>query len=189
MIADTFPNPAFNPSTQTGTAVLAGGCFWCTEGAFLALGGVTAVRPGYAGGSADTANYKAVCEGTTGHAEVIEITYDTTRLSYGDILKIFFWLAHDPTQKNRQGHDVGSQYRSAIFYQDALQKEIAEKYIAQLNAARVFDAPIATTVEKLDAFYVAESYHHNYAALNPMQGYIRAVAQPKIDKVKQYQNK
>jgi peptide-methionine (S)-S-oxide reductase len=187
MIADTFPDPIFNPQYNGGEVVLAGGCFWCTEGAFRQLSGVRDVISGYAGGTAETANYKAVCEGDTDHAEVIKIIYDPAQISLGEILKVFFWLAHDPTQKNGQGADQGTQYRSAIFYADDIQKEIAAKYIAQLDAAKVFPKPIVTTLEPLDAFYPAETYHQNYAALNPLQGYIQGVAQPKIKKVKAYQ--
>lgn len=185
MIAETFPDPAFDPPHATGTAVLAGGCFWCTEGVFRELAGIRSVTPGYAGGTADTANYKAVCGGDTAHAEVIKLEYDPAQISFGQILKIFFWLAHDPTQKNRQGNDVGAQYRSAIFYLDETQREIASKYIEQIETANIFKAPIATTLEKLENFYEAEAYHHNYAALNPHQGYIQAVAQPKIDKTRE----
>jgi peptide-methionine (S)-S-oxide reductase len=145
---------------------------------------VRSVRPGYAGGTASTASYDDVCSGTTGHAEAIEIVFDPGRVTVGQILKIFFSIAHDPTQLNRQGADVGTQYRSAIFYVNEAQRRIAERYIAQIDAARVFDAPVATTLEPLDAFYPAEQYHHGYAARNPSQPYIRAVAMPKVEKLR-----
>ena len=181
------PDPIFDllPGDDAGEAVLAGGCFWCTEAVFRQLAGVLAVIPGYAGGSADTANYQAVCSGSTGHAEAIRITYDPTRLSYGQLLKVFFAVAHDPTQKDRQGNDVGPQYRSALFPVDPGQDQVARAYLAQLEAAGVFAAPLATTVEALDAFFVAEAYHHDYAARNPGQPYIVFVSRPKVDKLVQ----
>ncbi len=169
-----------------GEAVLAGGCFWCTEAVFRRLQGVEEVVPGYAGGAADAANYKAVCGGHTGHAEVIRISYDPKQTSYGQLLKVFFAVAHDPTQKDRQGNDVGTQYRSAVFPMDAAQRSVAEAYIRQLEEAKVFNGPIATTVEPLEAFFLAESYHHNYAELNPGQGYIQFVSMPKVGKLEHY---
>jgi peptide-methionine (S)-S-oxide reductase len=186
---DTFPDPIVDikPSDQTGTeaaAVLAGGCFWCVEAVYLQLDGVRAVTSGYAGGTADTANYRTVCSGTTNHAEVVRVTYDPSRISYGQILKVFFWIAHDPTELNRQGNDIGRQYRSAIFYADERQREVAAAYIKQLNEARVFPKPIVTTLEPLEAFYEAEPYHQNYAALNPAQPYVAAVAAPKVKKAR-----
>jgi len=185
-----FPNPDFDPADQADAignlAVLAGGCFWCVEAVYRELEGVTAVVSGYAGGSAETADYRTVCTGSTDHAEVVQILFDPTRTSFGEILKIFFAVAHDPTQVNRQGNDRGTQYRSAIFYANALQREIAERYIAQIDSAGVFDQPVATRLEPLDAFFQAEDYHQNYAALNPGQGYIQAVAQPKVEKLRAY---
>jgi peptide-methionine (S)-S-oxide reductase len=169
-----------------GEAVLAGGCFWCTEAVFRRLQGVVEVVPGYAGGAADAANYKAVCGGRTGHAEVIRISYDPKQTSYGQLLKVFFAVAHDPTQKDRQGNDVGTQYRSAVFPMDAVQRSVALDYIRQLNASGAFAGPIATTVEPLEAFFLAESYHHNYAELNPGQGYIQFVSMPKVGKLEHY---
>lgn len=166
------------------TLVLAGGCFWCTEAVYRQLDGVLSVRPGYAGGSAATANYKRVCQGDTNHAEVIEIVFDPARVAVPAILKIFFSIAHDPTQLNRQGADVGTQYRSAIFFANAAQKAIAERYIRQIDAAGLFDDKVATTLEPLERFYVAEDYHHDYAALNPNQPYIRAAAAPKVAKMR-----
>ncbi|GHD43417.1 peptide-methionine (S)-S-oxide reductase [Marinobacter persicus] len=163
--------------------VLAGGCFWCVEAVCQAIAGVNAVTSGYAGGSAETANYEAVCTGTTGHAEVVEVRYNPAQVSFGDLLRVFFSVAHDPTQLNRQGHDVGSQYRSAIFYETAEQRRVAESYIAQLNQAGVFPDPVVTSVEPLDAFYPAEQYHQNFANRNPRQPYIMAVAGPKMEKL------
>ena len=186
MTPSTFPDPAVDLPAGTGerTAVLAGGCFWCTEAVFSQLSGVRRVRPGYAGGTAETADYRTVCSGTTGHAEVIGVTYDPSAISYGALLKVFFSVAHDPTQKNRQGNDRGPQYRSAVFYADADEKRVAEAYIAQLDAAGVFPAPIATTVEPLEAFYEAEEYHFDYAARNPSQPYIAHVSMPKVEKLR-----
>jgi peptide-methionine (S)-S-oxide reductase len=182
----SFPDP--EPVPELGdagnTLVLAGGCFWCTEAVYAQLDGVLSVRPGYAGGSAATANYDDVCTGRTGHAEAIEIVFDPARVAIGQILKIFFSIAHDPTQLNRQGADVGTQYRSAIFYANDAQRRIAESYIAEINSAQVFDAPLATSLEPLEAFYPAEQYHHDYAARNPQQPYIRAVATPKVEKLR-----
>ena len=144
------------------------------------------VRSGYAGGTADTANYKTVCSGKTDHAEAIEIVYDPARVTYGQLLKIHFSIAHDPTQLNRQGNDIGPQYRSAIFYADEEQKRVAEAYIRQLNEGGVFNGPIVTTLEPLKEFFVAEAYHQDYAAQNPSQPYILYVAQPKVEKLREY---
>jgi peptide-methionine (S)-S-oxide reductase len=168
------------------TAVLAGGCFWCTEAVFLELDGVEEVVSGYSGGARETADYRSVCSGTTGHAEAIRIRFDPRRVSYGDLLKVFFSVAHDPTQLNRQGGDVGTQYRSAIFYADEQQRDVAAAYIRQLQEGGVFAAPIATTLEPLEAFYPAEDYHQNYAALNPTQPYVAHAALPKAAKARQY---
>lgn len=184
----SFPDPAFDPVDEHGSQraqlVLAGGCFWCTEAVYRQLDGVIDVEPGYSGGSADTADYKTVCTNTTGHAEVVRVDYDPQRISCGQLLKVFFSVAHDPTQLNRQGDDIGTQYRSAIFFADARQREIAQRYIAQLDAAGVYAAPIVTTLEPLLAFYPAEACHHDYAAHNPEQPYIRAVATPKAEKTR-----
>src|SRR5262252_2565529 len=166
-----FPDPkidtALTQTSQEKVVVLAGGCFWCVEAVFKDLRGVISVRSGYAGDTAATANYRTVCSGRTNHAEAIEIRYDASRTTFGQLLKIYFSVAHDPTQLDRQGNDTGRQYRSAIFYSDDEQKRVAESYIRQLNDARVFNSPIVTTLEPLKAFYVAEDYHQNYAALNP----------------------
>ena len=180
-----FPDPERDLPTGAGEArvVLAGGCFWCVEAVFLAMDGVSQVTSGYAGGSADTANYEAVCTGTTGHAEVVEIRYDPAKVSYGELLKVFFSVAHDPTQLNRQGNDRGTQYRSAIFYETPEQKTLAEAYIHQLDEAGVYPDPIVTSLERLAAFYPAEEYHQNFAARNPYQPYIMAVAAPKMEKL------
>ena len=185
-----FPDPAVDTplagNSGKATAVLAGGCFWCVEAVFAQLRGVESVRSGYAGGTPETANYKAVCGGNTGHAEAIEIVYDPSKTTFGQLLKIHFSIAHDPTQLNRQGNDVGSQYRSAIFFSDDEQRRIAEAYIRQLNEAGVFNGPIVTTLEPLAQFFVAEAYHQNYAALNPGQPYIVYVSQPKVEKLRTY---
>jgi len=186
----TFPDPAFDPpdSAAAGTAeaILAGGCFWCTETVYRQLDGVVELEPGYSGGSAETADYKSVCTGTTGHAEVIRIVYDPRKISYGQLLKVFFSVAHDPTQRNRQGGDIGTQYRSAVFFANEGQREIAQRYIQQLDAAGIYNAPIVTTLEPLAAFYPAEQYHRDYAAQNPDQAYIRSVAAPKAAKARQW---
>jgi peptide-methionine (S)-S-oxide reductase len=183
-----FPDPAVDiePAARPGTAtiVLAGGCFWCVEAVYLQLDGVLKVASGYAGGTAETANYRTVCSGTTNHAEVVQITYDPSRITFGQILKVFFYVAHDPTELNRQGNDLGRQYRSAIFHADERQREVAAAYIRQLDAARVFPRPIVTTLEPLEAFYEAEAYHQNYAARNPSQPYVTAVAAPKVEKLR-----
>ena len=182
------PAPAFDPpapgDVHEARAVLAGGCFWCTEAVFRELEGVLDVTSGYSGGDARDANYERVSMGTTGHAEAIAVRYDPQVISYGRLLKLFFAVAHDPTQRNRQGNDIGSQYRSAIFHADEQQREIAERYIRQLDEAKVFSAPIATTLEPLVAFHEAETYHQDYAARNPAQPYIAAVAAPKVAKLR-----
>ena len=175
-------------ATQPGRAlaVLAGGCFWCVEAVYRELEGVLQVVSGYSGGSSDTADYKTVCTGRTEHAEVVQIAYDPSRITYGHLLKIFFSVAHDPTQLDRQGNDVGFQYRSAIFHADEEQRRIAAAYIAQLDAAGVFTAAIVTRLEPLAEFFEAEAYHQNYAELHPDQPYIAAVALPKVDKLRAY---
>ena len=185
---DPWSFPELDVAAETAdagsTIVLAGGCFWCTEAVYRQLDGVLSVRPGYAGGAEQTANYQDVCSGETGHAEAIEIRLDPSRVALGQILKIFFSIAHDPTQVNRQGADVGTQYRSAIFYSNEAQRRLAERYIREIDAARAFDAPVATTLEPLERFFEAEQYHHDYAARNPNQPYIRAVAAPKVEKLR-----
>jgi len=171
-------------SNNTATAILAGGCFWCTEAAFEQLAGVLDVTSGYVGGSAEAANYRAVCGGDTGHAEAIRITYDPAKISYDVLLEVFF-DAHDPTQLNRQGNDIGTQYRSAIFYASDEEKRIAEAKIRSLNESKHFPRPIVTTLEPLGVFYPAEDYHQDYARLNPNQPYIQAVSTPKACKVRE----
>lgn len=166
------------------TLTLAGGCFWCTEAAFEQLTGVLDVTSGYAGGSADTANYKAVCGGDTGHAEVIRITYDPAQISFDQLLDVFF-DAHDPTQLNRQGNDIGTQYRSAIFFASDDDKNAAAAKITEFNASKHFPRPIVTTLEPLVEFFPAEDYHQDYARLNPGQPYIQAVSLPKACKIRE----
>jgi peptide-methionine (S)-S-oxide reductase len=183
-----FPDPVIDTplaaSPLEKTAVLAGGCFWCVEAVFKELKGVISVRSGYAGDTAATANYRTVCSGATNQAEAIEVRYDASQTTFGQLLKIHFSVAHDPTQLDRQGNDAGRQYRSAIFYADDEQKRVAEAYIRQLNGARVFHDPIVSTLEPLQEFFVAEEYHQDYAARNPQQPYIAYVAQPKVDKLR-----
>ncbi len=180
-----LPTPQLELTNQNGSqkAVFAGGCFWCTEAVFEQLDGVTNVVSGYAGGDEATTTYEQVCEGNTGHAEVIQITYDPAKISYGELLKVFF-TTHDPTTLNRQGPDQGSQYRSAIFYDSPDQKRVAKAYIKQLEEAKVF-APktIVTTVEPLKAFYPAEQYHQDFARKHPDNPYIQQWAVPKVQKV------
>ena len=185
--ADQFPDPAIDlPPDATGTpqsVVLGGGCFWCTEAVFVKLDGVISVVSGYAGGTADTANYRDVCSGTTDHAEVTRVRFDSSRITFGQVLKVFFAVAHDPTHLNRQGNDIGRQYRSAVFYADEDQRRVAEAYIQQLKDAKVFESPIVTTLEPLEQFFEAEEYHQNFAARNPGQPYVAAVALPKVKKL------
>lgn len=186
---EQFPDPSFDPRpTQAGErhSVLAGGCFWCVEAVYRQLEGVLDVVNGYAGGGAGQADYETVSTGRTRHAEAVEIRYDASRVSYGQLLKVFFSIAHDPTTKDRQGNDVGPQYRSVIFYADEAEREVAERYIAQLDAAHVFDAPIVTELAKLDRFYPAETYHQDYAAKHPDQPYIQLVALPKVAKLRRH---
>jgi peptide-methionine (S)-S-oxide reductase len=184
-----FPDPVVDTPLAAvpteKTAVLAGGCFWCVEAVFKELRGVQSVRSGYAGDSAATANYRAVCSGKTNHAEAIEIVYDASQTTFGQLLKIHFSVAHDPTQKDRQGNDAGRQYRSAIFVSDEEQRRVAEAYIRQLNGAGIFASAIVTTLEPLETFYPAEDYHQDYAARNPDQPYIVYIAQPKVDKLRE----
>ncbi len=180
-----FPDPARDIAPGDGSIqsiVLAGGCFWCVEAVYRALAGVSEVVSGYAGGTAETADYRTVCSGLTDHAEVVRITYDPARTSFGQILKIFFSVAHDPTQVDRQGNDVGRQYRSAIFYQGEEQRAVAADYIDQINRSALLDGAVATTLEPLRTFFPAEAYHQDYAARNPAQPYIRAVSAPKVAK-------
>ena len=175
------PKPA---APGESTAVFAGGCFWGVDAVFKHVKGVKNVVSGYSGGSALTAKYELVTTGTTGHAEAVKVTYDPAQIGYADLLKVFFSVVHDPTERNRQGPDVGPQYRSAIFVADPQQKEVATRYIAQLDAAKVFRKPIATEVAALDKFYLAEDYHQNYLALHPNQPYIVHHDLPKLEALK-----
>lgn len=173
------------PAASTEVVVLAGGCFWGVQGVFQHVDGVISAVSGYAGGARDTAHYEMTGSGTTGHAESVEITFDPRRISYGRILQIYFSVAHDPTELNRQGPDTGTQYRSAIFPQTPEQVRIATAYIAQLNQAKLFASPIVTTIEPDKAFYPAEAYHQDYLTLHPTQPYIAINDLPKIRALEQ----
>ncbi len=178
------PKVALAKSSTTKTVVLAGGCFWGMEGIYEHVKGVVDTKVGYAGGEARTAQYEKVSEGGTGHAESIKIVYDPSKVTYGELLKIFFGAAHDPTTLNRQHFDVGTQYRSAIFYSDEEQKQVAETYVKQLNDAKVFRSKIVTQVVPLMAFYTAEEYHQHYLDHNPNQPYIAQVDIPLLNEYK-----
>jgi peptide-methionine (S)-S-oxide reductase len=184
----SFPSPAVDASlaAQKGkaTAVFAGGCFWGVEGVFEHVKGVKRATSGYAGGNVENPYYELVSSGRTGHAESVEVEYDPSQVSYGTLLKVFFSVAHDPTQKNRQGPDIGTQYRSALFYKTAEQKKIAEAYIAQIDAAKVYDRAIVTEVVPYAAFYAAEDYHQGYLDKHPDSAYIRYNDLPKLAKLK-----
>jgi peptide-methionine (S)-S-oxide reductase len=181
-LQSSFPSAALDPKAKgEQTAVLAGGCFWGVEAVFEAVAGVKDVVSGYAGGSKTSANYHVVSSGTTGHAESVRITYDPAKISYGQLLKVFFAVAHDPTQLNRQGPDEGPQYRSAIFFNGAEQKTVAEAYIKQLNDAKVFARRIATTVVTLDGFYPAEPEHQDFIRRNPRNPYVLVNDRPKLE--------
>lgn len=184
--AGEFPEPAEDlaPGTGKRTAVFAGGCFWCTEAVFEIMEGVDDVISGYSGDTKESATYDMVSTGRTKHAEAILITYDPTKTSYGELLKIFFSVAHDPTTLNRQGNDIGPQYRSAIFYETDEQKQVAEAYIRRINEAGVYSNPIVTEVTPLDKFYTAEKYHQDYARDNRSNPYIVHVSDPKVAKLK-----
>ncbi|MBL8170020.1 MAG: peptide-methionine (S)-S-oxide reductase MsrA [Acidobacteria bacterium] len=166
-------------------ATLAGGCFWCLEAVFDEVEGVDRVQSGYAGGHTVNPTYHEVCSETTGHAEVVQITFDPQRVTFEELLQIFFSI-HDPTTLNRQGADVGTQYRSAIFYSSESQKATAEQVIAALNAAQIWDDPLVTEIRPLEAFYPAEEYHRDYFQRNPSQGYCQFVVAPKVAKFRQY---
>jgi peptide-methionine (S)-S-oxide reductase len=166
---------------QVEVATLAGGCFWCLEAVFDELKGVESVESGYSGGHVQNPGYAQVCDGDTGHAEVVQVTFDPQVISYKDLLTVFFTI-HDPTTLNRQGNDVGTQYRSAIFYHDEQQKKVAEEVIREITAAGIWDAPIVTEVTPFDKFYIAEDYHQEYFKKNPFQGYCRVVIAPKVTK-------
>lgn len=162
-------------------ATLGGGCFWCLEAVYDALDGVDSVESGYMGGRTSNPTYEAVCSGDTGHAEVVRVTFDPSRLSFREVLEVLFSI-HDPTTLNRQGNDVGTQYRSAIFYHSAEQQQTAKDFIQELEAERVFDDPIVTELVPAETFYEAEAYHQEYFARNPRQGYCMAVVAPKLAK-------
>lgn len=168
---------------KLATATFGSGCFWCSEALFQKLKGVTKVVSGYSGGTVKNPSYKEVCTGLTGHAEVIQVTYDPAIVSYKDLLEVF-WKTHDPTTLNRQGNDEGTQYRSVIFYHDAEQKKLAEEYKARLDEAKVYSDPVVTEIAAFQTFYPAEDYHQNYYESNPGQGYCKAIIQPKLEKFK-----
>ena len=186
--AVTLPDPAVDAAPAKTkalqTAVFAGGCFWGIEAVFENLRGVSQAVSGYAGGTAETAKYPLVSAGTTGHAESVQVTYDPSQISYGQLLKVFFSVAHDPTELNRQGPDVGPQYRSAIFFVNDEQKRVAQAYIAQLQTAKSFRRPIVTEVAPLKAFYAAEDYHQDYVVHHPDQPYIVYHDLPKLAALK-----
>ncbi|HEV2282213.1 MAG TPA: peptide-methionine (S)-S-oxide reductase MsrA [bacterium] len=183
------PDRAQQDAPREEIATLAGGCFWCLEAVYADLEGVLRVESGYAGGTVPSPSYQQVCTGTTGHAEVVQVTFDPRALSYRDLLEVFFNI-HDPTTLNRQGHDIGTQYRSAIYYHSPQQKAIAEQTIRELGEARRWANPIVTEVAPLTAFYKAEPYHQEYFAHNPFQPYCQAVVGPKVAKFrKQYRER
>jgi len=176
---------AEGPGNNLATAVFSGGCFWGVDAVFKHVKGVSKVVSGYAGGAPDTANYETVSTGTTGHAESVQVTFDPSKVSYDDLLQVFFFVAHDPTELNRQGPDSGTQYRSSIFYANDEQKKMADDYIAQLNRKQSFPKPIVTKVVPLTGFYPAEAYHQNYLALHPDQPYIVINDLPKLDRLRE----
>ncbi|MBL7969944.1 MAG: peptide-methionine (S)-S-oxide reductase MsrA [Prolixibacteraceae bacterium] len=176
-----FTTIQMTSSGQKETATFGGGCFWCTEAIFKSLKGVETVESGYSGGETKNPTYKEVCSGETGHAEVIQITFNPAVISFRELLEVF-WQTHDPTTLNRQGADVGTQYRSVIFYHTPEQKEIAERFKAQLNKENIFGKPVVTEISAFDKFYKAENYHQDYFANNRTQGYCKFVIVPKIEK-------
>lgn len=184
--AFVIPAPASDVAASDGlkTLVLAGGCFWGVQGVYQHTSGVTQAVSGYSGGLARTANYETVGRGTTGHAESVQITYDPKTVSFGKLLQIYFSVVHDPTQLNRQGPDTGTQYRSTVFTSDPAERKAVEDYIAQLNAAKVYGKPIATTIEPMQGFYAAEDYHQDYLTLHPNQPYIVFNDLPKVENLK-----
>ena len=187
--AATLPDPVVDAAKtadkRSATAVFAGGCFWGVDAVFKHVKGVTSAVSGYAGGSAKTAHYEIIGTGLTGHAESVQVTYDPSQISYGQLLKVFFSVAHDPTQLNRQGPDVGTQYRSAIFYADPEQQRVAQAYIDQLSNAKMFGRPIVTQLAPLNAFYPAEDYHQDYLAKHPENMYIVVNDLPKLNNLRQ----
>src|ERR1700747_1974455 len=183
--AAAVPPPAVDAPRASGagqqTTVFSGGCFWGVQAVFQHVKGVITATSGYSGGKAKTAEYELVSTGETGHAESVQVVYDPSQITYGELLRVFFSVAHDPTELNRQGPDVGTQYRSSIFYNSEEQKKIADAYIAQLDQAKVFSKPIVTKVVALQGFYPAEAYHQNYAELHPTQPYIMFNDAPKVE--------
>jgi peptide-methionine (S)-S-oxide reductase len=177
----TTPDPAVTIPATADTAVLGAGCFWCVEAVFTELRGVLSVMPGYAGGHMKDPDYKSVCSGNTGHAEVAQVVYDPAVITFDELLEVF-WQTHDPTTLNRQGNDVGTQYRSAIFYTSEEQRTKAEGYKAELDKSQAFDRPIVTEIVPLDRFWPAENYHRDYYANNPGEGYCTMVIRPKVEK-------
>jgi len=177
----TFMESETNLQQKTDTAIFGSGCFWCSQAVFESLIGVVEVKCGYAGGHTEFPDYEAVCTGQTGHAEVVQIVYQPDSISYNDLLDVF-WLTHDPTTKNRQGGDIGTQYRSVIFYHNAEQKAIAEEAMKALDASGILDKPVVTEISPLKVFYEAEAYHQDYFRKNPGQGYCQAVIRPKMEK-------
>ncbi len=175
------PESGAQDTVDLEKATFGSGCFWCTEAVFQQLRGVKSVVSGYSGGSVENPTYEQVSAGRTGHAEVIQVTYDPKQIAYDDLLKVF-WQTHDPTTLNRQGHDVGPQYRSAVFYHDDEQRRVAEEVIRELTERRLYDDPIVTEVSPASEFYRAESYHQDYYARNPYQGYCQVVIAPKVSK-------
>ena len=183
-MTDETTNTRGTLAARVATATFGTGCFWCTEALFQNLNGVISVAPGYSGGSVKDPTYKEVCEGNTGHAEVIQIVYDPSIISFDELLKVF-WKSHDPTTLNRQGNDVGPQYRSVVFYHDEEQRQKAEKYKAELDSSKIFEQPIVTEISPITEFFVAEDYHHNYYNNNGSQPYCYYVIRPKLEKFKQ----
>ncbi len=172
-----------NQVEETASVIFGNGCFWCTEAVFQLLDGVISVTSGYSGGETANPDYKSVCSGLTGHAECLQIIYDPAKISYEDLLEVF-WKTHDPTTLNRQGNDIGTQYRSVIFYQDEAEKNIAESYKEQLDASGIFGKPIVTTLEPFTKFYPAENYHQDYYIQNSIAPYCQFVVKPKLEKFK-----
>ncbi|HXD34625.1 MAG TPA: peptide-methionine (S)-S-oxide reductase MsrA [Pyrinomonadaceae bacterium] len=186
VVPDPTEDSALAKQKSREIAVLAGGCFWGVEAVFEHVKGVISVESGYSGGASSTAQYEKVGSGRTGHAESVRITFDPSQVSYGQLLKVFFSVAHDPTELNRQGPDVGTQYRSAIFYANEEQKRVAEAYIAQLNKSKAFDRPVVTQLAALDAFYEAEAYHQDYLAHHPDEPYIVINDMPKVENLRKH---
>lgn len=179
----TTPAPVESGKSPVNVATFGSGCFWCTEGVFQQLRGVHSAVSGYSGGQVENPTYQQVCAGTTGHAEVVQVTYDPSLVTFAELLEVF-WKTHDPTTLNRQGNDVGTQYRSVIFYHNETQRDEAERYKQQLDESHVFGSPIVTQIVPFERFFRAEEYHQNYYDQNPQQPYCQAVVGPKIEKFK-----